>query len=124
MPMPTIPDTHSDWPEAIATVLECRYDMRAGRALAFGLPSDKHFRIRYNYYANGEHHEGQFYSATAIPQNTLFPIHYNPDLPEDHTHDQTTSPTPQNSRRASILVGIAGSIILSLAWFFIIRSCR
>jgi len=122
MPMPTIPDTHSDWPEAIATVLECRYDMRAGRALAFGLPSDKHFRIRYNYYANGEHHEGQFYAATAIPQNTLFPIHYNPDLPADHIHDH--SPVTISQRRVPILVGIIGSIILSLAWLSIIRSCK
>ncbi|QMV18091.1 hypothetical protein GOB94_04830 [Granulicella sp. 5B5] len=123
--MPTTPDTllHPDWPEAIATVLECRYDMRAGRAIAFGLPSDKHYRIRYNYFANGTHHEGEFYSATAIPQNTLFPIRYNPDLPTDHTHDLAT-PTVPNPRRATLTVGIIGSIILSLAWLLILHSCH
>ena len=123
MPAPTLPDTHPDWPEAIATVLECRYDMRAGRALAFGLPSDKHFRIRYNYYANGKHHEGQFYSVKAIPQNTLFPIHYNPDAPLDHLHaySSVTVPTPRSTR---LVVGIVGSLILSIAWFAILRGCR
>ena len=122
MPAPALPDTHPDWPEAIATVLECRYDMRAGRALAFGLPSDKHFRIRYNYYANGTHHEGEFYSAKAIPQNTLFPIRYNPDAPHDHTRNDT--PTASNPRRATLTVGIVGSIILTLIWLTVIRSCR
>ncbi len=121
--MPTLPDTDPSWPEAIATVLECRYDMRAGRALAFGLPADKHFRIRYNYFADGVHHEGQFYSATAIPQNTLFPIRYNPDLPTDHLHaySSVTAPEP---RRATLVVGIVGSVILSLVWLVVLHSCR
>ncbi len=117
-----MPTTNTDWPEAIATVLECRYDMRAGRALAFGLPSDKHFRIRYNYYANGKHHEGEFYSATAIPQNTLFPIRYNPNLPADHIHGH--SPTASPGRRVPIAIGLLGSIILSLAWLAVLHSCH
>ena len=120
---PQLPDTNPDWPEAIATVLECRYDVRAGRALAFGLPSDKHFRIRYNYFASGDHHTGEFYSAKAIPQNTLFPIHYNPDLPHDHTHANETAPA-LNPRRTTFAVGIIGSIVLSLAWLFILHSCH
>jgi hypothetical protein len=115
------PPHDPDWPEAIATVLECRYDVRAGRAIAFGLPSDKHFRIRYNYFANGEHHTGEFFSAKAIPQNTLFPIHYDPDLPTNHTHKQTLAPPP---RRVTITVGIIGSIILSLGWLLVLHSCR
>jgi hypothetical protein len=120
---PQLPDTHSDWPEAIATVLECRYDMRAGRAIAFGLPSDKHFRIRYNYFANGEHHEGQFYSRTAMPQNTLFPIHYNPNEPLNHLHaySSVTVPTPRSTR---LIIGIIGSLILSIAWFAVLRGCH
>lgn len=125
MPIPTTPDTllHPDWPEAIATVLECHYDMRAGRALAFGVPSSKHFRIRYNYFANGTHHEGEFFSATAVPQNTLFPIRYNPDLPHQHTHANTVS-KPGNPHRAMFMIGIAGSVILSAAWFAILRGCH
>ena len=104
----------------MATVLECRYEMRAGRALAFGAPSGKHFRIRYNYYANGEIHEGEFYSATAIPQNTLFPIRYNPEATHENTHSASTPTT----RSPLIAIGIIGSVILSLAWFAILRGCH
>lgn len=119
-----MPIPEETWPEAIATVLECRYDMRAGRALAFGAPSDKHYRIRYNYFANGEHHEGEFYSAKAIPQSTLFPIRYNPELPTDHTHDLRAPHAAPSQRRVTLTVGIVGSIILSLGWFLILRSCH
>src|SRR5580704_13428245 len=101
-----------DWPEAMATVLECHYDVRAGRALAFGAPSGKHFRIRYNYNANGALHEGEFYSEKAIPQNTLFPIRYNPAAAHENSHS-TASSSP---RSPLIAIGIIGSIILSLAW--------
>jgi len=124
MPISNEPDFEPGWPEAIATVLECRYDMRAGRVLAFGVPSNKHFRIRYNYFANGDHHEGQFFSATAIPQNTLFPVHYNPDLPHEHSHDNQIVNTPPNARRATLAVGIAGSVVLSLVWFAVLRGCH
>jgi len=109
-----------DWLEAMATVLECHYDMRAGRALAFGAPSDKHFRIRYNYNANGEIHEGEFYSEKAIPQGTLFPIRYNPEAAHENTHSAATPST----RSAMIAIGIIGSVILSLAWFAILRGCH
>ena len=118
------PPQSPDWPTAMATVLECHYDVRAGRAMAFGLPSGKHFRIRYNYNANGETQTGEFYSATAVPQNTLFPIRYNPSDAHDHTHEhETTSATP-NPRRAMLVVGIAGSVVLSLAWFAVLRGCH
>ncbi len=109
-----------DWPEAIATVLECRYDMRAGRALAFGVPSGEHFRIRYNYFADGQTHEGQLFSAQAMPQNTLFPIRYNPAAPHDHTR---ATGSPATSRSPLIAFGIAGSILLSLAGLLLLRSC-
>lgn len=116
----TDPSQHPDWPEAMATVLECHYDARAGRALAFGAPSSKHFRIRYNYNANGEIHEGEFYSEKAIPQNTLFPVHYNPAAAHENTHSVSSSPT----RSPLIAVGIIGSVILSLVWFAILRGCH
>ncbi len=119
-----MPISSEPWPEAIATVLECRYDMRAGRALAFGVPSGKHFRIRYNYFADGALHEGQLYSATAMPQNTLFPVRYNPELPHEHSHDQGTGPVAPNPRRALFIVGVIGSVVLSLAWFAVLRGCR
>jgi len=104
----------------MATVLECHYDVRAGRALAFGVRSGKHFRIRYNYNANGEIHEGEFYSAKAIPQNTLFPIRYNPAAAHENTHSAASSSTLS----PLIAIGIIRSVILSLAWFAILRGCR
>jgi hypothetical protein len=111
---------HSTWPEAMATVIECRYDFGAGRALAFGAPSSKHFRIRYNYFANGETHEAELYSATAMPQHTLFPVRYNPADIREHTH---TDGSPTSTRNPLIAFGVIGSIILSLVWLLILRGC-
>ena len=109
----------ADWPEVMAEVTECRYDVRAGRAMAFGLTSKKHFRIAYNYLVDGELHTGECFSETAIPQGSLFPIHYDPHLP--HVNRSSISSTPR--RAPLIAIGLAGSIVLSLAWFLILRGC-
>ena len=78
-----------DWPEALATVTECHYDAGAGRAMAFGLPTGKHFRITYNYWAPNtdgkeELHTGEFSSPFAMPQGRLFAVNYNPAAPRQH----------------------------------------
>ncbi len=116
--------SHPTWPTALATVIECHYDVRAGRAMAFGLPSGKHFRIRYNYNVNGETHTGEFFSATAIPQNTLFPIRYNPAATHSHTHEHSGGANPPNPRMAMLLIGVIGSSVLSILWFAVMRGCR
>jgi hypothetical protein len=108
------------WPKAMATVTACTYEFGAGRALAFGVPSDKHFRIAFNYWANNELHTGEFFSEKAIPQGTLYPITYNPAVPQEHSHSSKTSST----RNPVLMVGIIGSIILTAAWFFVLRGCR
>ena len=105
----------------MATVTACKYDFGAGRALAFGVPASKHFRIAYNYFAEGALHTGEFASAKAIPQGHLFPIRYNPDAAHDHAHEQSPAPS---TRSPVILVGIIGSVILSLAWFAVLRGCH
>jgi hypothetical protein len=125
LPSSAVPDT---WPEALATVLSCRYDIGAGRAMAFGFPTSKRFRIRYNYFApneqgTGELHEGEFRSAKAMPQGTLFPIRYNPDATHEH-HTADSPAPPPNPRRAQLIIGILGSLVLSLAWLLILRGCR
>ena len=74
---------NAPWPEAMATVTACHYEAGAGSALAFGVPTTKHFRIAYNYWANGELHTGQFASAIALPQEHLFSIAYNPANPSE-----------------------------------------
>jgi hypothetical protein len=73
------------WPEALATVTDCHYETGALQAMAFGIPTDKHFRISFNYWANNELHTGEFFSETAIPQAHLFPITYNPADPAEWT---------------------------------------
>ncbi len=110
------------WPEALATVTACRYDAGAGRALAFRISTSKHFRISYNYFVNDDIHTGEFDSDKPIPQSTLFPIRYNPDAPHENSHD--TSRTPQGARATLLTIGILGSLILSIAWFAILRGCH
>ena len=73
-----------DWPEAMAEVTECHYDVRAGLSLAFGLTSDKHFRIAYSYRVGDELYPGEYFSETARLQGSLFPIHYDPEMPNVH----------------------------------------
>ncbi len=117
--MPTSPPSEADWPEAMAEVTECRYDVRAGRAIAFGLPTKKHFRIAYNYRVGDTLHTGECYAEKAMPQGMLFPIRYNPDLPHEHNSLQ-----PGSAGRVPLLAfGIAGSIILSLAWLLFLHGC-
>jgi hypothetical protein len=112
----------ANWPEALATVLECRYEFGAGQALAFGVPVRKHFRIRYNYFADGELHEGEFASEKAVPQGTLFPVRYNPEAAHEHRHADATA-AAVNPRRAQFVVGIVGSVVLSLVWLLVMRGC-
>jgi hypothetical protein len=107
------------WPEAMATVTECKYEFGAGRALAFGAPLSKHFRIRFNYWASEELHTGEFMSEKAVPQGTLFPITYDPDAP--HVHSKSD---PTISRSPLIAFGVIGSIMLSAAWLLLLRSCH
>jgi hypothetical protein len=116
------PQTTTDalWPEAMATVTACRYEFGAGRALAFGAPSSKRFHISFNYWANDELHTGEFYSDTALPQGHLFPITYNPAAPQEHSQSDATSVT----RSPVLAIGVIGSILLSLAWFALMRSCH
>ena len=113
------------WPEAMATVTACKYEFGAGRALAFGAPSSKHFRISFNYWApnaegSAELHTGDFMSETAIPQGHLFPINYNPEAPHVHSKSSATDIT----RSPVLAFGIIGSIVLSAAWFLVMRGCH
>ena len=121
------PTPENQWPEALATVTACKYSAGAGRALAFGIPTTNHFRIFYNYFAPNEQgideiHTGEFTSEKPVPQGTLFPIRYNPNAPQQNSHDPSIA--PQAPRAAILTIGVIGSIILSLAWFAILRGCH
>ena len=115
-----MPPDRSDWPEAMATVLSCHYETRAGRALAFGLPSSQHFHITYNYWAAGELREADFYAGKAMPQGTLFPIRYDPEMPLRNHHGLSG---PAGNAVPLLALGIAGSVALSLAWLLVMRGC-
>jgi hypothetical protein len=125
--MPKIIQSARDlWPEAMATVTACKYEFGAGRALAFGLPTTRHFLISYNYWAPNaegtpELHTGELTSEKAMHVGTLFPIRYNPDTPRETTH---SSAAPALTRNPLLIIGILGSVILSLAWLLILRGCQ
>jgi hypothetical protein len=108
------------WPTVMATVTACKYEFGAGQALAFGIPTSKHFQITFNYWANGELHTGQFYSDVAIPQSHLFPISYNPSAPHEHSKSGSAFST----KDPLIVFGIAGSVVLSLLWLAILHGCN
>ena len=113
------------WPEAMATVTACRYKIDTGRALAFGLPSMRRFHITYNYWAPNadnidELHTGELTSEKAMHVGTIFPIRYNPNASHETTH---STATPELTRNPLLIIGILGSIVLSLAWLVILRGC-
>jgi hypothetical protein len=112
-------DTAS-WPEALATVTACTYETGALQAVVFGIPTNKHFVIAFNYWANGEIHIGEYTSATAVPQGTLFPITYDPAAPHNHSKSSDTRVT----RGPLLAIGIAGSVILTVLWLATMRGCH
>jgi len=75
----------------MATVTACHYEAGALRAMAFGVPTTRHFRISFNYWAGDELHAGEFSSAVALPQGHLFSIAYNPASPGE----SIIVPTPE-----------------------------
>ena len=119
--MGTRPASRSeDWPQAMATVTSCTYTAGAARAMAFGIPTSRHFLIAYNYFVDDVLHTGEFASKKAVPQGTLFLLAYNPDAP--HENEKSTSlPT---ARSPILAVALIGSVILSLAWLLILRGCQ
>jgi hypothetical protein len=109
--------TEGNWPEVMAEVTECHYDVRAGEALAFGLTSEKHFRITYTYRVGDELREGECFSEVARPQGSLFPIQYDP-ASTDLRHSNT-----QARPFSRVILGVAGSIALSVIVLLYLRGC-
>ena len=108
------------WLETHATVTACEYDFAAGRALAFGLPTSKRFRITFTYHAHGETYTDQFTSPTYLEQGATFSITYNPLAPQQNSKSAAEPIT----KAPLFAIGIAGSILLSLIWLAILRGCR
>jgi hypothetical protein len=108
------------WVETQAEVVACKYESGAGRALAFGIPTGKHFLITFTYRAHGRNYTDEFTSPTYLEQSATFPITYNPLAPQQNNK----SAAMPVARTPLFVIGIAGSIILSLIWLVFMRGCN
>lgn len=117
-----MPPTPDGWITTTATITTCRYQSPGLGPLAFGFSTRQKFRVTFDYYAHGRLYSSDFQSPTAIPQNEQIPIAYNPLNPAENT--RANSPTASQGQPPLIAIGIAGSIILSLAWLAVLRSCH
>ena len=118
----TQPPAPQDWIPTQATVTSCRFQFARMNTFTLGIQTGEKFRITFDYYAHGRLYSDEFQSPTAIPQNTAIPILYNPLEPQENS--RTSGPAARPTRAPLLAVGIIGSIILSLAWLFILRSCN
>jgi hypothetical protein len=112
--------TEPEWIATEATVTTCHYQSPTLSILAFGFQTTQKFLITFDYYAHGRLYSSQFQSPRAIPQNEHLAITYNPLHPEQNS--RTHGPTA--TRSPILTIGILGSVILSLLWLAVLRSCH
>lgn len=113
-----------DWVETEATVTTCRYRSPGLSTLAIGFQVGEKFRITFDYYAHGRLYSDEFQSPVAVPQNERIPLRYNPLHPEQNSRSHGAVETAAATRTPIFAVGFAGSIVLSLLWLLILRSCH
>jgi hypothetical protein len=119
-----MPETVS-WIETQATVTTCRFQFAGLGNMAFGFSRQEKFRITFDYYAHGQTYSGEFQSPIAIAQNEKISITYNPLNPQQNSRAPDVSSAETATKKPPLIaIGIAGSIILSLAWLAILRGCR
>ena len=116
--------TEQPWIATEATVTTCRYQSPGLSTLAFGFQTSEKFRIAFDYYAHGRLYSSEFQSPTAIPQNERLPITYNPLNPEQNSRAHALNSTPTSTSPPIVAIGIAGSVLLSLLWLAVLRSCH
>jgi hypothetical protein len=105
------------WEETQATVLHSRYQFARLNTLTLGVQIQKKFRVTFEYIVDGERYTGAFQSDKALLQDSRIPLRYNPLNPEENNY-ALQPPVPELSL---ITIGIAGSIVLSLLWFFLLH---
>jgi hypothetical protein len=108
------------WLETEAKVTACKYEFGAGQALAFGIPSSKHFLITFTYYAHGKTYTGDFTSPTYLEQGQTFPVSYNPLNPQQNSKS-ASSPT---TRTPLFTLAIGGSVVLSILFLVWMHGCN
>jgi hypothetical protein len=109
------------WIETQATVTSCRFQFARMNTFTLGIQTGEKFRIAFDYYAHGRLYSDEFQSPVAIPQGEFILVNYNPMHPEQN--DRTSGPNASPTRYPLIAFGIIGSIVLSLLWLIILRSC-
>jgi hypothetical protein len=112
--------TNTPWLETQAEVVACKYESGAGQALAFGIPTDKHFLITFTYRAHGKTYTDEFTSPTYLEQGATFLLTYNPLAPQQNSKSAATPTT----RTPLFTIAIAGSVILSLIWLVLMHGCN
>jgi hypothetical protein len=113
------------WIATTATVTTCKFQFAGLSSMAFGVNLSQKFRITFDYYAHGRLYSDDFQSPTAIPQNTQIPISYNPLAPAENSRTHRSFALAGYPRKPPlVLLGIAGSLVLSLAWLAILHGCN
>jgi hypothetical protein len=110
------------WISTQATVTTCRFQSPALTTLIIGVNTNERFRITFDYYAHGRLYSDEFQSPVAIPQNETFAITYNPLNPQQNSRTWHSVPS-RGGGPPLFLIGIAGSVVLSLIWLAMLRSC-
>jgi hypothetical protein len=110
------------WIATEAMVTSCRFQFARMNTFTLGIQTGEKFRISFDYYAHGRLYSDEFQSPVAIPQNERIPITYNPLYPEQNS--RTSGPRASPTRNPLIVIGILGSIVLSLLWLAMMRSCN
>ena len=119
-----MPETET-WIATEATVTTCKYQFAGLGNLAFGFSRQEKFRITFDYYAHGRVYSGEFQSPVAIAQNERILVSYNPLNPQENSRDLGSgAPASTGGKPPLLVIGIVGSVVLSLAWLVILRGCR
>ena len=116
------PPAPAGWIETEATVTTCRFQFARMNTFTLGIQTQDKFRITFDYYAHGILYSDEFQSPIAIAQNERIPVSYNPLDPKQNSRGRASSAVP--GRGSLVGFGIAGSIVLSLAWLLVIRGCQ
>jgi hypothetical protein len=109
------------WVATQATVTSCRFQFARLNTFTLGIQTGEKFLIGFDYYAHGRLYSDEFQSPVAIPQNERIAIAYNPLHPEQNS--RTSGPMASPARSPLLAIGIMGSIVLSLLWLTMLRSC-
>ena len=120
-------ESHDDdspfWLETLAEVTACQYVFARMNTLTLGTATDSNrFRISYTYYAHATTFSDEFTSPVAMEQGKTFPVFYNPLNPQENR--QSVPGGVCTSRNPLFVLGIAGSLVISLLYLARMYGCN